>query len=124
MRVRELNCPDDGDFFDRNTKPRAEILEDLHREGQLATLAGSFGVGKSPLLANLTICLLNGLPFCGRNVSKRPVVVFDFETAGPDYRRNLRNLSERLGVRTPSVPVELDVYLEHDAADEPATQKL
>jgi hypothetical protein len=125
---KEVTCSadsdDNEDFFNRNTEPRIEIIEGLHREGQLATIAGPFGVGKSPLLANLTICLLNGLPFCGRNVSKRPVVVFDFETAGPDFRRNLRNVADRLGVRTPSVPDELEVYLEHDAGDEPATQEL
>src|SRR5262252_1264269 len=115
---------DGHDFFDRNSEPRKEIIEGLHRESQLATIAGPFGVGKSPLLAHLTVCLLNGIPFCGRNVSKRPVVVFDFETAGPDYRRNLCNVADRFGVPRPLVPDELEVYLEHDSADERATRKL
>src|SRR5215468_109078 len=120
-----IDSPGDSqDFFDRNCEPRKEIIEGLHRESQLATIAGPFGVGKSPLLAHLTVCLLNGIPFCGRNVTKRPVVVFDFETAGPDYRRNVCNVADRLQVSRPSVPRELEVYLEHDSADEPATRKL
>ena len=54
------------DFFKRNTKPKAEIIEGLLCEGQLAAFAGPFGVGKSPLLADLTVCLVRGINWCGR----------------------------------------------------------
>ena len=55
-------------FFERNTEQREEIIEGLIREGQLVPLAGTFGIGKSPLIADLTVHVLNGVDWCGRQV--------------------------------------------------------
>lgn len=113
-----------GNFFERNTEQRREIIEGLIREQQLAAFAGPFGVGKSPTLADIVMHVLSGSPWCGRLVERRPVIHFDLETPGPVYKANLRNIATRLGVPRPTVPEELDVYLEHDKADEPSTSKL
>jgi RecA-family ATPase len=111
-------------FFDRNTGQRTEIVEGLIREQQLIAFAGPYGVGKSPALADIGFHVLHGLPWCGRKAERRPVVHFDFETPGPIYKANLRNLSARLGLALPKVPEQIDVYLEHDDSTEPATKKL
>jgi AAA domain-containing protein len=111
-------------FFERNIRQRKEIIEGLLREQQLCILAGPYGTGKSPLLADLVMHILYGIPWCGRKVQRRPIIHFDFETPGPVYKANLRNIADRLGVSVPKVPDELDVYLEHDEAKEPGTQKL
>ena len=111
-------------FFSRNTEERLEILEGLLCEGQLAAFAGPFGMGKSPVLADLTIRFLHGLPWCGRKVQPRPVIAFDCETAAPDYKRTIARIAARLGVPTPHVPDDLDIYLEQDNAKEPATAAL
>jgi hypothetical protein len=81
-------------------------------------------MGKSPLLADLTVRILNGLPWCGRDVRRRNVIVFDFETPGPTYRRNIQHIANRFRVPLPDVPRELEVYLEHDDAKAPATETL
>ena len=112
------------DFFARNIEPRAQIVAGLLREGQLVALAGPFGVGKSPLLGDLVIHILNGMPWCGRELLRRPVIAFDFESDGPSYRKRLLDIASRLGVPPPAVPDDLDVYLEHDSADEPGTAQL
>jgi hypothetical protein len=111
-------------FFDRNIEPRAEIIEGLIREAQIVAFAGPFCVGKSPFLADLTIHILNGTAWCGREVQKRPVVVFDFESSGPTYKRNIKNISHRFGVPEPLVPNDLEVYLENDDPKEPSTAQL
>jgi hypothetical protein len=111
-------------FFQRNTEPKDEVVEGLIREGQIVAFAGPFGIGKSPLLAHLCICLLNGLPWCDRKVVRRPVVHLDFESSGPAFKRNLQNPATRFGVAQPQVPGELDVYLQNDDANEPGTAKL
>ncbi len=111
-------------FFERNTKPRKEIIEGLIREQQLAAFAGPYGIGKSPILADIVIHVLNGIVWCGRVVEKRPVIHFDLETPGPVYRANLRNTAARLELSLPKVPEELDAYLEHDDRTEPGTEKL
>jgi len=113
-----------GDFFERNTEQRREIVQGLIREQQLVAFAGPFGVGKSPTLADIAMHVLSGSPWCGRAVERRPVIHFDLETPGPVYKANLRNISTRLNVPLPRVPEELDVYLEHDKADERSTSKL
>lgn len=113
-----------ADFFDRNTHERAEVIEGLLCEGQLAAFAGPFGMGKSPMLADLTIHLVNGLEWCGRKLAQRPVIVFDCETGGPEYRRQIKAIAARVGVSVPDVPSQLDVYLERDHPSEPQTKEL
>jgi len=111
-------------YFDGDEKPRPEIVEGLIREGQLVTFAGPYGTGKSPVLTDLTVHVVRGIAWCGRRVSQRAVVAFDFETPATTCRRNVNNIAKRLGVAVPSVPGELDLYLEHDNPNEPATKKL
>ena len=108
-------------FFERNTEQRREIIEGLIREQQLVTFAGPFGVGKSPLLADLAMHILSGQSWCSRAVERRPVIHFDLETPGPVYKANLRNSAARMNAELPRVPADLDIYLEHDNADEPGT---
>lgn len=111
-------------FFDGDDKPRPEIVEGLIREGQLVTFAGPYGIGKSPTLTDLAVHVIRGVSWCGRKVSQRRAIAFDFETPVATYRRNVKNIAKRLRVAVPSVPDELDVYLEHDNPNEPATKKL
>jgi hypothetical protein len=113
-----------GTFFERNTEQRREIIGGLIREQQLVAFAGPFGIGKSPTLADIVMHVLSGSPWCGRAVEHRPVIHFDLETPGPVYKANLRNIAGRLRVPLPRVPEELDIYLEHDKADEQSTSKL
>lgn len=115
---------DNSDFFTQNNEPRPEIISGLIREGQLAVLAGTYGVGKSPLLSDIMICLVNGIPWCGREVQQRPVIAFDLESSGPTFKRNLTNVARRFRVDLPIVPDDLEAYIEHDAASAPATAKL
>jgi hypothetical protein len=115
---------DNSDFFTRNNEPRPEIISGLIREGQLAVLAGTYGVGKSPFMSDITICAVKGIPWCGREVQQRHVIAFDMESAGPVFKRNLTNVARRFHVSLPTVPDELEAYIEHDAASEPATAKL
>jgi RecA-family ATPase len=111
-------------FFEHNTEPRREIIEGLIREGQIAAIGGPFGVGKSPLLQDLSICRTRGITWCGRRVEAGPVILFDFESAGPAYRRGISNICRRYGVTLPLVPEELDAYLLNDDGHFPATSKL
>ena len=90
-----------------------DIVEGIVREGQLVTLAGSYSVGKSPLLQELAVCIINGIPFFGRKVLKRPVVYFDMENAGYAIEQNMRNICDRRGLDYPTVPDELEPYFLH-----------
>lgn len=116
--------PDPSNFFDRDTEERVEIIEGILREGDIAVLAGNYGCGKSPVFADLTVHFINGREWCGRKVSQRPIVAIDFESPGPDYKRAIRRIADKLGVPVPRVPDDLDIYLERIDPDETGTKKL
>lgn len=111
-------------FFNRNVEPKAEVVEGLIREGQIVALGGPYRVGKSPLLHDLTICLLRGISWCGRKVIRRPIIAFDFESSSPMYKGNLLRIALRYQVPEPSVPNELAPYLQNDDPNEPLTARL
>lgn len=111
-------------FFDGDDRPHPEIVEGLIREGQLVAFAGPFGMGKSPMLTDLALHVIRGKAWCGREVTQRPIIAFDFETPAATYRRNIKRIAKRLDVKLPQVPGELDIYLEHDDPRTPATKKL
>ena len=111
-------------YFDRHCAQREEVIEGMIREGQICLLAGGFGIGKTPLIAQLIMCALNGLPFCGRQVQKRPVICIDSESAAPVFKANLKNIAGRFEVPPPKVPEEFDAYLLNDDAEEPSTTML
>jgi AAA domain len=111
-------------YYDRNREERIELIEGLLREGELAAFAGPFGMGKSPLFADLTVRFIHGLEWCGRRVARRPVTAIDCETPGPDYKKAIIAIADRLKVPVPSVPDELDIYLERDDLSEASTSGL
>ncbi len=51
-------------FFDRNSTPRPAVIEGLIREGQIVAFGGTYGVGKSPLLADIAIHTVHGKRWC------------------------------------------------------------
>lgn len=112
------------DFFALDTELRPELIKGLVREGQICCLGGAYGAGKTPLLTDLAIHVINGLPWCGRAVQRRPVVVFDFESPGATYRRDLIRLCKRLELKPPAVPDELNPYLARDNSMTANTVKL
>jgi hypothetical protein len=111
-------------FFERNIGEPAEIIEGILREGQLAAFGGPFGMGKTPVLIDLIVCIIHGLNWCGRRVERRPVIVIDCETPGADYKKAVKAISERHGLPLPRVRENLLIYLERDHPSEPDTEHL
>lgn len=110
-------------YFEENVPRRPEIVSGLFREGQIITFAGSFNVGKTPLLADLAVHVASGKSWCGHAVAQRPVIHFDFESADPDFRRTYRNISNYIGV-TLRVPDDVAPYLLSGKASDPRTAAL
>jgi hypothetical protein len=55
------------------------IVEDLIPNRSLTILAGDSGLGKSPLLYQLSLCVASGQPFLGHQVKKGGVLYLDYE---------------------------------------------
>ncbi len=110
-------------YFEEEVPRRPEIVSGLFREGQIITFAGPFNVGKTPLLTDLAVHIAAGIPWCGHEVVQRPIVHFDFESADPDFRRNYRNIANRLGVSL-RVPDDIVPYVLGGEFKEPRTKAL
>jgi hypothetical protein len=111
-------------YFDRNRNPQPEVVEGLLCESKITVLGGDYGVGKSPLIADLVLHITSGLEWCGRKVEKRPVIHFDFETPATKYKTDLENGAKRLGIPLPQVPDVLEPFFQHDSVNEETTARL
>ncbi len=100
-------------YYTPNLRADEDVIEGVARGGQLVVMAGSFNVGKSPLLQDLAVSLVHGIPWCGRQVKKRPVVYFDLENPDWSIRINTMAICNRKGVEFPTVPDELEPYNLH-----------
>jgi len=78
-----------------------EVVEGLLLEGDICALGSAYGRGKTPLLQDLTVHITHGIPWCGRPVIQRPVIVVDFETKPRRYRESLMRILARVGVEMP-----------------------
>jgi hypothetical protein len=110
-------------YFEEDIPRRPEIVSGLFREGQIITFAGPFNVGKTPLLADLAVHVASGTKWCGREVVKRPVIHFDFESSDPDFRRTYRNIANRLGINL-KVPKDIAPFLLNSTIEDPRTKAL
>jgi hypothetical protein len=111
-------------YFLRNRNHQPDIVEGLIGESKITVLGGDYGVGKSPLIADLVLHITNGLNWCGRKVEKRPVIHFDFETPATKYKADLENAAKRLHCLVPDVPEMLEPFFQHDNIKELNTGRL
>jgi AAA domain len=111
-------------YFARNRQPQPDVVENLLGESKITVLGGDYGVGKSPLIADLVLHIVNGLEWCGRAVEKRPIIHFDFETPAQKYKADLENGAKRLGIPVPPVPEMLQPLFQNDDIAEPGTAQL
>lgn len=111
-------------YFTRNRQHRPDVVEGLVAESKITVLGGDYGVGKSPLITDLVLHIVNGSDWCGRKVEKRPIIHFDFETPAQKYKTDLENGAKRLGVPLPSVPEMIQPLFQNDDIAEPGTAQL
>lgn len=82
------------------TAAPAAVVEDLIMEGTVNLLIGDSGLGKTPLLEQLAICVATGIPFLGLDTQKGKVLFCDAESAGAHFVGYIRALEDFLGVTT------------------------
>ena len=100
----------------------AEIVEGLFREGDIVTLSGWMGIGKSPLLKDWAIAVSSGIPWCGRQTAQRPVLMIDFEAKEWAFLPALQRMAHRVGIA--GVPPLITPYIYNNADRPPETMEL
>jgi len=104
--------------------PRIELIEGIFREAQLVTISGTFGAGKSPLLAEWAFCLTTGLRWCGRRVQRRPVLMLAHETPAWAFWRGWAAMGERHSLTPPDDPATVEMFLEAGSDENVSTAEL
>jgi hypothetical protein len=89
------------------------LVDGLIPERSLSLVIGNSGLGKSPLLYQLAICVAAGVPFLGLAVQRRRVLYLDFEDGIFQVRELTLRLSRHLGLE--GVPEDLLLWNGNDA---------
>ena len=89
-----------------------DLVEGLLPTKSISLVVGESGLGKSPLLDQLGICVAAGIPFLGRPTRQGRVVIADFENGIGDAVELIENLSRYLGL--PGPPSEVLIWSAND----------
>jgi hypothetical protein len=95
----------------------AVIVEDMLQVDTVNVLIGDSGLGKSPLLMQLGICVALGIPFLGLQTVCEPVLYIDYENSMIDLGDTLSNLSTFFGRPLPDTFKVLHFPLDHLAIE-------
>lgn len=77
---------------------RGMVVEDMLQEETVNIIVGDSGIGKSPLLVQLGLCVAAGVPFIDLPVQKGPVLYVDYENAASNLADMIDNLLIHLGL--------------------------
>ncbi|MGA2509415.1 MAG: AAA family ATPase [Candidatus Acidiferrales bacterium] len=77
-------------------------------------LVGDSGLGKSPLLYTLALCVAAGLPFMDLPTTRGDVLILDYENSGGDSEELLERIRQHLGLD--AVPNNLTIWNANDCA--------
>ena len=77
-------------------------------------LVGDSGLGKSPLLYTLALCVAAGMPFLDLPTARGDVLILDYENSQGDSEELLERLRQHLGLD--AVPNNLTVWNANDCA--------
>ncbi len=78
---------------------RTYLIEDLFLKPSINIIIGDSGLGKTPLLIQMGICIASGRPFLGRGVLQSGTVLYaDFESPAGEFQTMLTDISRFLGL--------------------------
>jgi len=88
------------------------LIDGLLQERSLGLLVGDSGLGKSPLLYQMGICVAAPVAFLGRKVKQGPVLILDFENGLGQLREMIDSIARFLGLT--GVPNDLLLWNYND----------
>lgn len=74
------------------------LIEGLFPERSLGIIVGDSGLGKSPLLYQMALCVAAGIPFLGRAVQQGRVIYLDYENGMGQVTDIVNALARHLGL--------------------------
>ena len=87
-----------------------EVIPGLLSEAQIGVLVGAPEVGKTRLMAHLTVSLVRGLTWLGHQLEARPVAYFNL-FCEPHFEENLVTIAAHRSVTPPQIPQEVEEHV-------------
>ena len=87
-----------------------EVIPGLLSEPQIAVLVGAPEVGKTRLMAHLSVSLVRGLTWLGHQLEARPVAYFNL-LYEPHFGQNLVTIAAHRSVTPPQIPQEVEEHV-------------
>jgi RecA-family ATPase len=91
------------------------LIEELLPERSLGLLVGDSGLGKSPFVYQMGLCVAAGIPFLGRAVRQGRVLCLDFENGIGEVNGIITHISQFLGLDEP--PSDLQLWNFNDCSE-------
>lgn len=102
LRVLGIVWPQELDRLVSLETNKTFLVDGFIPTSNIAFTGGDSGIGKSPLLMQLALCVASGKPFMGMPISKTgPVLYYDLENSGEDSKVMRDTLCRFLGLLEP-----------------------
>jgi hypothetical protein len=115
----DAKFPDPISLKDLATKvfpPRVDVVEGLILPGIVQTIDGDGGVGKSTVMAQISVAVAAGKPIFGRDTDQRGVWFISHEDEERDLQSVMLAMAKELEVTPSDAPVEVSSLLDYDIA--------
>src|SRR5215472_11821864 len=94
-----IYTPESLDSFCASESKQPWVVEGLISKGSVNITVGDSGLGKSPLLYQLALCIAAGIPWLGSPTTRGTVVYFDLENSELDSQAIRNDLLRHLGLK-------------------------
>lgn len=83
-----------------NQSTASYLIDGFLRAKSVNIAAGDSGIGKSPLMCQLALCVASGHDFLGMTVKQGPVLYFDLENSLEDHKTMRDGIAQHLGLES------------------------
>jgi len=98
-RMARGTCKDAAAWLDEPDEPDAPLVHGLIERGEMFAAVGQSKAGKSFAALQLCVCVATGIPFLGHPVERSRTYVANLEVSAKTYKKRLRRMCAKLGVR-------------------------
>lgn len=95
---RQSHVVDAGIWSNEPDAPDDPLIAGFVECGEVFAIVGQAKAGKSLLALQMAVCIATGVPFLGKDCTRRKVYIANLEVSEKQYKKRLRRICHSLGV--------------------------